>query len=79
MKFSKFLLTSFITDSKNLSEGKKLIFPHQKERNPNYAKFPVKQKCDFKPDIDDACKDLMAECEKKYVSFACPTTCETCL
>ena len=79
MKLFQFLLILFSFDSKTVSEAKKLIFPHQKERNPNYAKFPVEKNCELKPDIVSACKDLFAECDKKYVSFACPTTCKNCL
>ena len=79
MKFSQFLLISFSYDSNSLSEAKKLIFPHEKERNPNYAKFPVEKKCELKADIDSSCKDLKSECDKNYVSFACPTTCNKCL
>ena len=74
MKLSKVL---FLTITTNNPKAKKLIFDHQKERNPNYAKFPVE--CDFMPDIDDACKDLKSDCDKKYISFACPTTCKKCL
>ena len=77
MKISKFVIIYLSRSDSGLAEAKKIIFPHEKERNPSYAKFPVQ--CDFKPDIDDACKDLKSECQKKYISFACPTTCEKCL